>query len=127
MIEIDELMELETRVWQALQRGDSEADMASLSEDFLGVYPSGFANRADHVGQLSGGPTVNHFALLEPRLVSLSDTHALLAYRAEFRRPGADRDLEVMFVSSLWARRDGAWVNIFSQDTPALPPDVDVA
>jgi hypothetical protein len=24
-----------------------------------------------------------------------------------------------MYVSSIWCRRDGEWVNVFSQDTPA--------
>ena len=25
----------------------------------------------------------------------------------------------MMFVSSLWQRQGGAWINLFSQDTPA--------
>ncbi len=62
MIETGELIELETGVWLALQRGDAEADRKLLSEDFLGVYPTGFADRADHVGQLADGPTVTEFA-----------------------------------------------------------------
>ncbi|MCP3939319.1 MAG: nuclear transport factor 2 family protein, partial [Actinomycetia bacterium] len=120
VIEIGEVIELETAVWFALQRGDAEADTESLSEDFLGVYPTGFADRADHVGQLADGPTVAEFALLDPRLIVLSDTDVLLSYRAEFRRPGPGSQREIMFVSSLWSQRDGGWMNLFSQDTPAV-------
>lgn len=125
MIEISELVELEAGVWMALQSGDVESDMDSLAEDFLGVYPSGFADRADHVGQLDDGPTVSEFALLDPRLLALSDRHVLLSYRAEFRRPGPESQLEMMYVSSLWSQRDGRWVNVFSQDSPTVSPDID--
>ena len=124
MIEIGELVELETGVWMALQSGDAEADKESLAEDFLGVYPSGFADRADHVGQLDDGPTITEFALFDARLLTLSDRHVLLAYRAEFRRPGPESQLETMFVSSLWSQRDGRWVNVFSQDSPTVPPRI---
>ena len=41
----------------------------------------------------------------------------LLAYRADFRRRGAIRD-EAYYVSSIWRRQGGAWINLFSQDAP---------
>lgn len=119
-IDIATVIELETEVWAALVRGDGEADARLLSDDFLGVYPSGFANRSDHVGQLADGATIAGFALSEERLIELSGSAVLLAYRADFRRPGvAGSQPETMYVSSLWCRRDDRWVNVFSQDTPA--------
>jgi hypothetical protein len=45
-VDLDSLLALETKVWEALQRGDAEQDRALLSADFIGVYPSGFADRA---------------------------------------------------------------------------------
>ncbi len=97
------------------------ADGAHLADDFVGLYPTGFADRSEHVGQLAGGPTVASFALDQVRLVPVAESAALLCYRASFRRPGASASgpAEVMYVSSLWCRRDGRWVNTFSQDTPA--------
>lgn len=120
MITVDEVVELEIAVWHALQSGDSEADMKLLSEDFLGVYPTGFADRADHAGQLINGPTVEDFTICEPRLLTLSESHVLLAYRAEFRRAESNGELDEMFVSSLWSLRDDRWENVFSQDTPKV-------
>jgi hypothetical protein len=119
-IGLDEAMRLETEVWQALVIGDPDADSRLLAADFLGVYPTGFADRADHVGQIGAGPTVAEFTLSEERVLSVSDSAVLLAYRADYRRPGAaaGSDLEAMYVSSLWCRRDERWVNVFSQDTP---------
>jgi hypothetical protein len=120
-MDLDAFIELETKVWDALRRGDGEEDTRLLAEDFLGVYPTGFANRADHAGQLANGPTVAEFELHDARLMVLSDNDALLSYRAEWRRvsTGERGSAESMYVSSLWSRRSGEWVNVFSQDSPA--------
>lgn len=120
---LDDLLAMERRVWQALATGDGAADAALLAPDFLGVYPTGFADRDSHAAQLAGGPTVTAWRIEAPRVMALADGLGLLAYRAVFRRPGADAD-EAMYVSSLWQRQGGAWVNLYSQDTPegaALP------
>lgn len=113
-----EIEACERAVWQALVDGDAAADDAALAPDFLGVYSDGFAGRADHVGQLAAGPTVDAFDLSEVRVLPLGPDHALIAYAARFTRrgrPGA----ETMYVSSVWRRSGAGWRNIFSQDTPA--------
>ncbi len=115
---LSELLEHEHRVWAALVAGDARADMALLSQDFLGVYPNGFAGRAAHGAQLSAGPSVVYYEIVGPRVVPAGAAHALLVYRARFRRPGR-KEPEEMYVSSLWRRAGAGWVNIFSQDTPA--------
>jgi hypothetical protein len=110
-------VELESQVWNALSRGDADADHALLSSDFLGVYATGFADRSDHTDQLADGPTVASYSITNPRLIHVSDSAVLLCYRAECRaRSGAD---ETMYISSLWTERDGRWLNTFSQDTLA--------
>ncbi len=108
---------LETQVWEALVNGDAGADAALLTPDFLGVYPSGFAGRTDHAGQLDAGPVMQDYHLDQARLLKIAPDSVLLSYRASYRRVGGDR--EVMFISSLWQRRGGRWLNSFSQDTPA--------
>ena len=118
---LEDLIRLETAVWQALADGDAGADGRLLSDDFLGVYPTGFADRKSHMEQLIDGPTVASFALHDARMLSVSESAVILSYRAEFERPtsNAVSALEEMYVSSLWCRRGGAWFNVFSQDTPA--------
>src|SRR3954469_15207813 len=120
-MDLQALIDLETRVWEALRRGDADDDTRLLAADFLGVYPSGFADRSDHVGQLGNGPTVAAFVLRDARMVTLSDDEALLCYRADFQRlvAGVPQASQSIYVSSLWSRRSGDWVNVFSQDTPA--------
>src|SRR5262245_56273723 len=115
------LLELEPQVWEALRLGDAEADRRLLAEDFLGVYPTGFADRSDHVGELADGPTVAEYELRDGRIMLLSEDDALLAYRADWHAlvAGERGERESMYVSSLWCRRAGTWVNVFSQDCPA--------
>ncbi|MDE4131566.1 nuclear transport factor 2 family protein [Phaeobacter sp. QD34_3] len=117
---LQDLLGCETAVWRALQRGDAAADRAALHPAFLGVYPSGFAGRDAHCAQLADGPTVARFTLSQARVMALAPDCALLAYRAAYHRPG-DEVEQAMYVSSIWKRAEGAWINVFSQDTEALP------
>ncbi len=114
------ILEHEQKVWQALVDGDAELDRQMLSDDFLGVYPSGFSDRLGHVAQLADGPSMSAFELSEARLMSLGDDQVLLAYRADYQPhvAGPDDPWKAMYISSLWSYRDGRWVNVFSQDTP---------
>ncbi|MEM9107861.1 MAG: nuclear transport factor 2 family protein, partial [Pseudomonadota bacterium] len=65
---LSELEACETGVWEALVRGDKDADNAALHDDFLGVYPDGFSEKSDHVRQLDDGPSVKSFALTHCRV-----------------------------------------------------------
>ncbi len=114
---LNEILDLEKQVWMALVDGNASADRALLSADFLGVYPTGFANRDDHVGQFADAPTMAAFDLSGARLRVLTPDIVLLSYRADYLRPGATTR-EAMLISSLWERRNDVWVNSFSQDTP---------
>jgi hypothetical protein len=115
-VDLETLIGLETQVWDALCRGDAEADARLLSDDFLGVYPTGYASRGDHVAALANGATVAAYELHDARLVAVTERDALLCYRADYRVPGSDAAAS-MWVSSLWSQRDGEWRNTFSQDT----------
>ncbi len=115
--DVDQFIALESEVWQALVDGDGAADERLLSEDFLGVYTVGFADRDAHVAHVGKGPSVTEYALSDARLMVLTDDMVLLAYRCEFTRPGGG-GRESVLISSIWHERDGTWVNTFSQDTP---------
>ncbi len=114
---LDQILSLEKQVWTALVEGNAQADRALLTPDFLGVYPSGFANRDDHVGQFADAPTMKEYELSDIRLRVLSADVVLLSYRADYLRPDTET-WEAMLISSLWERRHDVWINSFSQDTP---------
>ena len=109
----------ERGVWDALVRGDKEADACALHDTFLGVYSDGFATKSDHVQQLDHGPSIKSFNLSEQRVLPLGPDCAVFSYKADFIRTGRDVT-ESMYVSSIWQLFDGDWRNVFSQDTPAL-------
>lgn len=115
------LLAQEHQVWAALVAGDAAADGALLADDFLGLYPDGYAGRADHAAQLASGPTVAEYRLSETRARWLTDGLGLLCYLAEYRRPGGV-EWERMWVSSIWRQAGAAWLNVFSQDTPCDSP-----
>ena len=119
---VEKFLQLEIEVWNALATGDAEADIRLLADNFFGVYGSGFSEKNDHTNQLRNGPTVAHFNLSEARIQVLSEEVVLLSYRADWVRyeNTLESDKESMYVTSIWRNLDGAWKNIFSQDTPAL-------
>ncbi len=117
------LLEHEIEVWQALSEGDAGADENLLLPEFTGVYPSGICGRAGHVAQLAGGPSIKEYRLTEYHAFAVGADHAMLCYRAEYRRAEGAED-EAMYVSSLWQRTGGGWRNLFSQDTPADRPAI---
>lgn len=111
-----EIEAAERAVWAALVAGDAAADEALLSPDFLGAYPDGFANRAAHAAQLVGGPSVETYSLSDITVRALGPHHALIAYRADYTRPGMAA--AAMLIGSIWRRDATGWVNVYSQDTP---------
>lgn len=117
-MELREVLALETEVWQALVDGDAAADERLLSDDFVGVYPTGFSGRDDHAGQLAAGPTVRRFELSDARVLVVSETAVLLSYRAVYERAAVAGAQESMYVSSLWCRRDGHWLNVLQPGHP---------
>lgn len=117
---LETALALEEKVWHALVAGDPSADGAMLTDDFLGVYPSGMSDRAGHMAELADGPTMAEYCLSEARLTALGPGRCLLSYLATYRTPGA-QDWQAMYISSLWELRGDTWLNSFSQDTPTAP------
>ena len=120
-VPIEFFVDLESEVWDALATGDAAADEALLTSDFTGVYPTGFADRGEHAGELANGPTVASYSINDARLIRLAPSAVLLCYRADYRRVSGSE--ATMYISSLWTEHDGTWRNVFSQDTPASTPD----
>jgi len=120
-IDIDFFFGLETQVWDTLISGDGVADERLLADDFLGVYSTGFAEKNEHVGQLAAGPVAKSYSLSQARIQSLCEDVVLLSYKAQWVRVRATPSdaQELMYISSVWRRREGVWRNVFSQDTIA--------
>src|SRR5215470_6153413 len=111
----------EKEVWEALKSKNKAADSQLLAEDFLGLYDTGFATRSDHVKQMDDSYAIDTYTIQDSRVVRLDPKMALLLYKSTCKGSG---DWETycsrpVYVSSLWVHRDGRWLALFSQDTPA--------
>ncbi len=113
-------LQLENKVWSALVTGDANADSRLLTDDFLGVYSSGFVGKSDHINQFKDGPTVTSYEILEARIQVLTDNAVLLSYLVNYEpcKDGEVGTRESMYVTSIWRLINGVWKNSFSQDTP---------
>ena len=122
---LESILNLEHQVWRALVDGDATADERLLADEFLGVYPSGFAVKTDHSGQLDNGPTIASYEIVDAQMMELATSEeqqvVLLSYLANYARNNRNNagKPESMYVTSIWRQSaDGGWQNIFSQDTP---------
>ena len=116
---IEEILNLEKEVWQGLVSGDKSVDARLLSDDFLGVYASGFSNKQEHMEQLDGGPSVDCYELTDVRLKTLRSDTVLLSYLALYTRSAEVpfENASKMYISSIWKRVEDGWKNTFSQDS----------
>src|SRR5215475_10246617 len=119
--DINFFLKLESKVWAALASGDRQADESLLADDFLGVYSSGTAGKAEHAAQLINGPTIAEYSLSQAKIIVLSEGVALLTYLAHFSRYKDDgvKVQDAMYITSIWRQIGDTWLNIFSQDTKA--------
>ena len=110
---------LEMQVWEALKKGDVNADAKLLSDDFLGVYEDGISSKEDHLEQLRNGPIISCYEIGSSQLVQLGPEIVSLTYSATttFLKTEAQDTQILLYITSIWARRLNKWVNIFSQDT----------
>jgi len=114
-------IEKEKEVWEALKHKDKAADSRLLADDFVGLYGTGFAAKAEHVNQMDEKYTIESYKLQDAKVLRLSPTTALVLYKSTCNGSGAWEQYcsRSDYVSSLWVERDGHWLNLFSQDTTA--------
>lgn len=109
----------EREVWEALKKKDKAADSRLLADDFVGLYDTGFSAKSEHVMQMDDRYTLEDYAIHDARVLHLSPTMSLLLYKSTCKATGdwAQYCSRPVYVSSLWAKRAGQWLNVFSQDT----------
>ena len=119
-LSLEDCIALEQQVWNAMLNGDPEADKRALTENFLGVYETGFSDRETHCKAMAHGPIAKSYTISEARLLGLSEEIVILSYLATWVpiRNGNAQQEEVMYISSVWQKSGDSWLNVFSQDTP---------
>jgi hypothetical protein len=110
------LRALKDRVLAATREHDQEFYRGYLADDAVAVLPAGVFDKAAVIAAV-GAPRVpfQASAIEDTRVKVLGPDTGIVTYRATLGD-------QVMFVTTVYARRDGAWQGVFYQQTPLAGP-----
>jgi ketosteroid isomerase-like protein len=115
----EEVVAQETAGLDALKIGDLTAFANSLPDDAVFVDAHGAAGK-DEVVKNVAGFRLSDYTMTDVRFVALSADSGLIVYRlAESGTSHGKEFAAKVHVSSLWLRRGGRWLCMFSQETAA--------
>lgn len=117
---MQELIELEEQGWQALSSDGNAAQTfydAVLHDDAVMFFPGGMRLEGKQLilESLAAQPWKT-YQIEAPRILSLSEKAALLAYKVRAQREG-DEPYEAL-IGSTYTQVGGQWKLIFHQQTP---------
>jgi hypothetical protein len=110
---------LEERFWTQ-GGGDPGFWDEHFAEDGVVALPFGLMDKSETVAAMEQAPPWEGVRMDDLRVVPISETALLLAYRATGARPGADDYVAV--VGSTYVRREGSWQLLFHQQSPVSSP-----
>ncbi len=118
------LIALERQSWVAWQAHDGKFFDDFLADDHVELGSSGPAGKQAVVKFVgSGACTVETYAVSDFRFTRISDTAALLVYRAEQKTNCGGAALpSPAWATSVYALRDGRWRNVLYQQLPIAAP-----
>jgi hypothetical protein len=117
----DTLIDLEKQSWVAWKGHDAAFFSSFLSDDHVEVGPRGVLGKADIVAGV-GSPVckVESYSVGSFKFTRVAEDMALLSYRAEQKTAcGGAPVPSPAWASSLYVKREGRWVNVLYQQTPA--------
>lgn len=123
-----ELMNLETRFWQAMVDEDADTAIALLDEPALMVSEHGAMKfgHDDYRRMAEQGPmVVKAFQLSDMDVTFPNEDTAIITYRVRqsvAKRDGARSTEQEMADSSVWTRKNGQWLCAIHTETPATAP-----
>jgi hypothetical protein len=113
------IRKLEAQSWEAWKGRDASFFEKFLSEDHLDIHAYGMAGKAAVVaGVRSPACNVRSYSLGPLSVLAVSPDTVLVTYRAEQDTScGETKVPSPVWATSLYARRDGRWVNVMYQHT----------
>src|SRR5215471_8101269 len=117
----DEIVSIEKASWEAWKARDASFYQRFLAEDHVEVHGFGVGDKAAVVATV-GSPAcvVESFALQDFRFRRLAADAAMLTYRSEQKSTCNGHPVpSPAWITSVYARREGRWVNVLFQATQA--------
>ena len=119
----DQLISMEKQAWEAWKNKNGGFFQTFLADDALLVSPTGVEGKAASVKSISSMPCeVKGYSLDNFKLTMIDKDTALLTYSAkqDYSCNGKAGPPQV-WASSVFVKRNGKWLGVFHQETPAEP------
>jgi hypothetical protein len=102
-----------------LKSGDTVRFTELIADDAVFLNSRGPGTKADVV-EHAGDARLLEYTMEDIHFVPLSSTSGLIVYRLTQKLDIHGKKINAqVFASAVWAERDGKWVTLFSQETPA--------
>ncbi len=102
-----------------LKTGDMKKFASLIADDAVFLDPHGPGAKAEVV-ENSAQFKIIEYSMEDIHFVPLSAKSGLIAYKLTQKASSHGHDFtNKVFASAIWAERDGKWVTLFSQETPA--------
>lgn len=106
-------------VWDSFKAKNWDGFASLLVNEFLEIEADGVYNKTASVKALSdGGMDVSKFQLGDWKSLKFDSDAALVTYTVTIPGPKPEKE----YHSSIWVNRDGKWLAMFHQGTPAGAP-----
>lgn len=120
-----DIMELERRFWQAMVDMDVDTAISLLDRDSVSVSGGGihhFTPDGYKAMALAGDGRITAFAFSDARVIFPTPDVAVASYRADQSfTVGGERHDMVVYDTTTWVRKNGAWVASAHTETPRQP------
>lgn len=114
-----EIVSKERAALTCLKNGDVQCFADLLADNVVFLDPHGAATKQEVVSQVTGRK-LTEFTMADVHYVPLGARSGLIAYTLTEKGSANGHDFSAkIYVSAVWAERDGKWLCIFSQETPA--------
>lgn len=118
MDDLDHLVDLERRGWNALASGQAGPYYREhLTRDALMAFPFGVLTREQAIDAMESAPPWSTYEMQDPRVIALTPDSGVVLYRVVAQR--AEQPPYSAMISSAFVRRDGSWQLAFHQQSPA--------
>ena len=115
------IVALERRAWEAIKRQDAAAFFAVAGPEFLYVRPAGIQRltRAGTPDSALAGCNTRSYAIDSATVSRVGEGGAVLTYRLTLDQTCRGQlEPSPVYVTAVWARRNGRWVNVTHTETP---------
>ena len=115
---VNEVIGYEKKSWIAGKNKERAVYAGMLAEDFRRITEDGLTNRNDELRDLNT-VDLQEYSLSDMRGTEVSADVVLLTYKFYVQLSADGQPFAgTFFASSLWAKRQGKWVSVFTQETP---------